>query len=130
MVYGHRNQRVVAIIYKKIATIRKKLMISKEPVENIIMGKVFNKIIGEKLKDQNLSEISRKLGIPRSVLQDWIHEGREPSLKNIEYIKKIADFCDLSLEELLTGEMSSKNISTIVFEDENRKYKISINRIK
>ena len=98
--------------------------------ESISMEKNFNKVISEKLKDQNLADVSRKLGIPRSVLQDWIHEGREPSLKNIKYLRKLADYCDISLEELLTGEKTSKNISTVTFEDDDRKYKITINRIK
>lgn len=94
------------------------------------MEKSFNKVISEKLRDKNLADVSRKLGIPRSVLQDWVHEGREPSLKNIKYLRKLADYCDISLEELLTGEKISKNISTVTFEDDDRKYKITINRIK
>lgn len=94
------------------------------------MEKQINKILSEKLRDENLAEVSRKLGIPRSVLQDWIHEGREPSLKNIKHLRKLADYCDMSLEELLTGEKTSKSISSVTFEDDDRKYQITINRIK
>lgn len=94
------------------------------------MEKSFNQILKSQFKDKNLSEISRELGIPRSVLQDWVHENREPSLKNIKHIKKIADYCGISLEELLTGRATFKNISDITFEDEDRKYQIIINRLK
>lgn len=122
--------RHIVIILRKFATNRKYMMASIRFVETVMMEKAFHKIISEKLKDKNLSEISRKLGIPRSILQDWIHEGRAPSLKNIKHLRKLADFLELSLEELLTGEKISRNISTVTFEDDDRKYKVTITRIK
>lgn len=65
---------------------------------NTKMVKNFNKLLKQKLQDKNLSEISRDLGIPRSILQDWVHENREPSMKSLKYVKRIADFLGYSLE--------------------------------
>jgi transcriptional regulator with XRE-family HTH domain len=80
--------------------------------------------------NKNLSELSRQLNIPRSVLQDWIKDEREPSFKNLEYLKAIAEHLGLTLDELFIGEQESKILSSITFEDEGRKYQILINRIK
>ncbi len=95
-----------------------------------IMLKGFHQLLRESFKDKNLSEISRKLEIPRSLLQDWVHEGRVPSMKNLEHIKRIADYLGYSLDELLLGESSKRIISSIEFEDSGRKYQVIINRIK
>ncbi len=97
--------------------------------ESKVMTK-FHEILIEHFKDKNLSELSRQLNIPRSVLQDWVHEKREPSFKNIDYLKSIASFLGMGLDELLGGEVTNKTISSVVFEDNGRKYQVLINRIK
>ena len=95
------------------------------------MSKEFHKLLKVSFQDKNLSEVSRLLEIPRSLLQDWIHEGREPSLKNVIYLKKIADFLGLTLDELLIGRNSTtKIINSITFEDDGKKYQILISRFK
>lgn len=94
------------------------------------MLKNFQKLLKEKLRDRNLSELSRNLDIPRSLLQDWVHEGRVPSMKNLAHIQKLADFLGYSLDELLTGRSSKKIISSVEFDDGDRKYQVIINRIK
>lgn len=94
------------------------------------MTKHFHKILKNQFKDKNLSELSRTLEIPRSVLADWL-DGREPSLKNLDYLKRIADHIGISLDELLTGETQVKKmLSAVTFEDEGKRYQILINRIK
>lgn len=94
------------------------------------MKKTFHTILKDNFKDKNLSELSRQLEIPRSVLQDWIKDEREPSFKNLDYIKRIADHIGVSLDELLTGEAQSRMLSSVTFEDDGKRYQILINRVK
>lgn len=77
-----------------------------------------------------MSELARQLKVPRSVLQDWI-DGKQPSFSNVEYLVRIADYLNLSLEELLVGkDIQSKILTSIVFDDDGRRYQVSINRVK
>lgn len=94
------------------------------------MKKTFHSILKENFKNKNLSELSRQLEIPRSVLQDWIKDEREPSFKNLNYLKRIAEHLGMSLDELLTGEVQTKMLSSVTFEDEGKRYQILINRVK
>lgn len=98
--------------------------------ENYYMLKNFHKVLKKSLKDKNLSIVSRELGIPRSVLQDWLHGNRSPSMKNIEAVKRLADYLSMSLDELLLGENEPSTLSSTTFQDDDRKYKIQISRIK
>ena len=101
------------------------------PDENEMMELKFSKILSQRLKGKNLSALAKELGMPRAMLHDWVKAKRIPSLSNLEYIIKIADHLNLSLEEILTGEESNKKvISAITFQDENRQYKMSIERFK
>lgn len=94
------------------------------------MKKSFHKILQDNFANKNLSELSRQLKIPRSVLQDWIKDEREPSFKNLEYLRKIADYLGISLDELLTGESQSRMLSSVTFDDDGKRYQILINRIR
>lgn len=113
----------------KLATARNSITPKFYSSDNLFMTG-FHQLLKEHFKDKNLSEVSRQLNIPRSVLQDWVHEEREPSFKNLNYLKSIASFLGISLEELLGGETTNKTISSIVFEDDGRRYQVLINRIK
>jgi transcriptional regulator with XRE-family HTH domain len=91
----------------------------------------FSKILAQRLKGKNLSALAKELEMPRSMLHDWVRGKRIPSLNNIEYIKLLADHLGISLEELLTGEKDDKKIiSSILFQDDSRQYKIQVERIK
>lgn len=90
-----------------------------------------SKILAHRLKGENLSALAKELEMPRSMLHDWVKGKRVPSLNNIEFIKKLADYLGISLEELLTGETDEKKvISSVLFQDESRQYKVSIERLK
>lgn len=90
-----------------------------------------SKILAQRLKGENLSALAKELEMPRSMLHDWVKGNRIPSLNNIEHIKKLADYLGISLEELLTGETDEKKvISSVLFQDESRQYKVSIERLK
>lgn len=91
----------------------------------------FSKILSNRLKGKNLSALAKKLGMPRSILHSWVKAEGIPSLNNLDYIIKLADYLNLSLEEILTGEEGNRKvISAITFQDESRVYKMSIERIK
>jgi hypothetical protein len=49
------------------------------------------------------------LNIPRSLLQDWVHNERKPSLANIEHVVSLSKFLGISLEELLVGSNQKKH---------------------
>lgn len=98
--------------------------------ENKRMELKFSKILSLALKGKNISSIAREIDMPRSMLHDWVKSKRVPSLNNIEYIKRLADYLGLSLEEILIGEVGKKTISSITFQDDQRQYRISVERIK
>ena len=97
----------------------------------VFMELKVSKILALRLKGENLSALAKDLEMPRSMLHDWVKGKRIPSLSNIEYIKKLADHLGISLEELLTGVTDEKKvISSVLFQDESRQYKVSIERLK
>lgn len=99
--------------------------------DRIVMESKINDILRERLEGENLSKIARELGISKSLLADWVSARRQPSLKNIKAVAKLAAYLGLSLEQLLLGkDTERKIISAVTFEDEKRAYRINIERIK
>ena len=100
----------------------------------VIMEVKLTSVLRQRLSGKNLSKIASELGISRSLLADWVSSRRIPSLRNIESVKKIADYLGLTLEQLLlpSSEDSEeqKIISNVTFEDQERSYRISIERLK
>ena len=90
----------------------------------------FSKILSSTLKGKNISAIAREIDMPRSMLHDWVKAKRIPSLSNIDFIKRLADYLGLSLEEILIGEDPKQMISSVSFQDDTRQYRISVERIK
>lgn len=91
----------------------------------------FSKILAKRLKGKNLSALAKELEMPRTMLHDWVKGERVPSLNNIDHIKNLANYLGLTLEEILTGEKDEKKvISSILFQDDTRQYKIQVERIK
>jgi len=97
------------------------------------MATKFTQIVSERLGDENLTAIARKVGIPKAVLHDWVKGKRLPSVKNIHLVKALADYLGLTLEELLIGSDFQKQekriISSVRFSDEDKNYEITIQRI-
>lgn len=89
-----------------------------------------HEVLKEKLEGENLSKLARDLGIPRQRLFDWVSAKKFPNLKNAKELKKLADYLGLTLDQLVFGEKSSKIVSSVVFEDDKKQYKILIERIK
>lgn len=89
----------------------------------------FSEVIKKHLKDKNLSHVARELGIPKTLLHEWVQANRVPSLKNIKHIKSLADYLSLSLNDLLLGEDNDRVLNSLTFDDEGKKYRIKIERI-
>ena len=93
------------------------------------MGNQISEILKKRLGGENLSKLARDLGIPKTLLHEWVEAKRLPSMKNLAHIKALSNHLGLSLEQLLIGE-ENKVISSISFEDDGRKYIIKIERQK
>jgi len=90
-----------------------------------------SEVLQERLQGKNLSQVSRDLGISKSLLSDWVSSRRLPSLKNINAVAKLASYLGLTLEQLLLGKQADHRvISAVTFDDDSRRYKINIERIK
>jgi transposase-like protein len=90
----------------------------------------FTQVLSERLKGKSVSKVANDIGMPRNLLFEWVKSKRSPNLKNVNYIKKLADYLGLTLEELLIGEEEKKIISSISFSDEGREYRLVIERTK
>ncbi len=92
----------------------------------------FHQILKERFANANLAQVSKEIDVPRSVLQNWIVEERFPTMnvKSLGYLKRLANYLNLTLDELLSEGSTQKTISSVVFEDGNRKYQINIQRLK
>ena len=96
-----------------------------------IVGIKLSEILKQRLEGENLSKIARELGISKSLLADWVASRRLPSLKNIDAVAKLANYLGLTLEQLLLGKDDGRKvISAVTFEDDQRCYRINIERLK
>lgn len=90
----------------------------------------FSDILKNRLKDKNLSQVSRELEIPKTLLHEWVHAKRSPSFKNIKHIKRLAEYLSLSLSQLLLGEDDRFQVlNSFQFTDNDRKYRVWVERI-
>ncbi len=97
----------------------------------VIVDAKISAILREKLEGKNLSQVARELSISKSLLADWVANRRVPSIRNIEAVAKLAEYLGLSLEQLLLGrDDNRKVISAVTFEDESRRYRICVERVK
>jgi len=76
-----------------------------------------------------VTQLASELAIPKSLLHDWLN-GRQPSFKSLPHVKSLAIYLGLSLDELLVDGGRESLISSIVFSDGDRKYKINIERMR
>lgn len=90
----------------------------------------FTKTLSKALQGKNISQVAREIGMPRNMLHDWVKAKRVPSLSNIHFIKNLAEYLGLSLEELLIGDDEKCIISAISFSDEGREYRVLVEKVK
>ena len=93
-----------------------------------------SEILKSELKQRNMTahQLSKELSIPPSVLNGWL-KNVMPSAKNLQQIKKLADFFDLPLSVLLFNTNNEDNNSEVlfssVFKDKDAKYRLTIEKI-
>lgn len=92
----------------------------------------FTLILREHLREKNITALAKEIGAPSTLIHDWVQGRRLPSLKNIKFVKKIADHLGLTLEELLIGTVSAskenRTITNLTFDDAGRSYEVRILR--
>lgn len=97
----------------------------------LYMENHFSLILRKRLNGVNLSRLSRELGISKSLLFEWKQASRGPSFKQLGSVYKLAQYFGISFQELLIGtKEDSDEVFSVVVEDQNRKYKIKILRLK
>lgn len=66
------------------------------------MGLQLKAILKSRLKERGiaLSSLARKTGVSRKTIDNWL-EGQKP--QNIEQVKSVADFLELTVDELCFG---------------------------
>lgn len=90
----------------------------------------FNQKLKSFFRHKNLSKISRDLKIPRSLLQDWVTYNRLPSMRNMFYVRKLAVYFKIPMENLIFGDSDPDEVQKFVFQDKGVAYEIIIYRKK
>lgn len=90
----------------------------------------FTKTLSKRLEGTNLSKLARDLDMPSTLLFEWKQAKRLPSFKNLHYVKKLADYFGMTVDELLFGVNEGALISSVTFEDNKHQYRIKIERVK
>lgn len=94
-----------------------------------------SEILKAELKQRNITanQICKELSIPPSVLNGWL-KNVMPSAKNLQQIRKLADYFGLPLSVLLFNTNNDDNNAEIlfssVFKDKDAKYRLTIEKIE
>ncbi len=94
---------------------------------------IFFETLSRHLKNENLTQISKKIGVPKGLLFDWVKGRRTPSLRNSHHVRKLANYLGLSFEELIFGSKENnkgQTIGSVFFADQEREYLVKIMRVK
>lgn len=94
------------------------------------MDSHFSKTLRLRLNGMNLSQLSRELKIPSTLLFEWKQSKRMPSFKNMNHVRRLAAYFGLTLEELLFGEDVNEIIATSTFEVNRVKFRVRIERMR
>jgi transcriptional regulator with XRE-family HTH domain len=87
----------------------------------------FQKRLNQELNSRKISlnEFARQLNAPVSTVHGWLN-GVDP--KKINVIKKIADYLNLSIEELCFSELNETKVDEIKLIVNNRVYRLPIEK--
>lgn len=94
------------------------------------MDSHFSKTLRTRLKGINLSQLSRELNIPSTLLFEWKQSKRMPSFKNMGHVKRLAVHLGLTFEELLFGDDGNEIVATSTFEVNKIKFRVRIERVR
>lgn len=86
-----------------------------------------------KNRGESLSHVARKTKIPLSTIHGW-STGILPTARNLHYIKTLADYFEISISTMLFNVVEEKSSEKILFSseftDENRRYRLVIEKIE
>jgi transcriptional regulator with XRE-family HTH domain len=100
--------------------------------DNWIMVEIkLSKVLQREIGDRQQTSVAKDVGISKQLLNDWLGARRFPSEKNFPQLYRLAKYFGLTLEELLFDIPASnrKTIAQTIFSDDDKEYKISIERI-
>jgi len=90
---------------------------------------ILKKNLNEFLKKNkiSISELAKETGVPKSNISKWL-SGSTP---NLEQLDKVAQFFNLSIEELAFGRETKNSINDIIdkFEIHSGLYEINIKKV-
>lgn len=89
-------------------------------------------VLQKELKGKIISKVAKELKISTSMLHEYVNGHRAPSGKNLIIIKKLADYLNLTLEELLFGSQEIKRevITSTSFKDGDTEYLVKVEKIR
>lgn len=94
-----------------------------------------SQVLTKKFKGKTLGTLAKTIKIPKTLLYEW-SIGRLPSGKNLIHLKKLADYFDCTLEELIFDskqerQEEKKVLASTTFADEESKmeYRILIEKV-
>lgn len=96
---------------------------------------VLGEIIRRELKargGESVNELSRRVKIPLSTIHGWVTGATLPNARNLHMVKKLADYFEISLSEMLFGvkeEHGGAVLFSSQFQDSERKYRLVVERL-
>lgn len=85
------------------------------------------------LVDKEVKKVAKACDVPYTTLHSWMLGQTSPSSKQIPALIRIAEYFEISLEELLLNTKLDKPnneiISSTTFKDENHTYRVIIEKL-
>jgi transcriptional regulator with XRE-family HTH domain len=95
----------------------------------ISLGKVIVKELNK--RNMSASSLAKACGVPVTTLHNWI-QGIKPSTSSMKYVKTLANYFNLSLDELFFG-ITKKDKSEIIYRgtysDQGTIYRVTIEKL-
>lgn len=106
----------------------------KSTKDHIMNTKTFGEILENLMADKrvSISILAKDLAVPAKTVQEWVGKGgRVP--RNLESIKKLSEYFDVSVHYLLFGEEDTRNIINDILEKteiHTGMYEITIKKVR
>ncbi|MEE2743623.1 MAG: helix-turn-helix transcriptional regulator [Bdellovibrionota bacterium] len=91
------------------------------------------KVIVKELNRRNISasSLAKECGVPVTTLHNWI-QGIKPSTSSMKYVKSLANYFNMSLDELFFG-ITKKDKSEVIYRgtysDQGTVYRVTIEKL-
>jgi transcriptional regulator with XRE-family HTH domain len=96
---------------------------------DISLGKVIVKELNK--RNMSASALAKECGVPVTTLHNWI-QGIKPSTSSMKYVKSLANYLNLSLDELFFG-IAKKDKSEVIYRgtysDQGTIYRVTIEKV-